>query len=411
MARTVKPTRLAITRYVNAEGRQCSKSTPGARKVTAHTDGYYARFKGRKPINLHTTDQGQAWINLRALMSKENDRRAGIVDDTVEHARTPFEQHVEEWLAAVRTKKTSEGEIALKKGRLLILRAVAGWKRITDITEDSTADALARLQDGVDGRPGVSAQTRNHYTAHVRQFTRWLTRKSRLRKDPLLALEKINVEADRRHDRRCPTDAEIAALLAEVDRPDAPVRRGMSGPQRALGYRVSMATGFRAGELRRLTRESFDLASGTVKCRAAYSKNKKVAVQHLPPWLVAELEVWFAGGGRLWDALTQQFPGRVLKADLAAAGVAWMVEVDGIPLFFDFHAPRVWYISWAASLPGISPKTLMEMARHSDPRLTLRVYAKAKDEQVKATVAQLPRPGGETPVAPEVGTKGEARRA
>jgi hypothetical protein len=61
--------------------------------------------------------------------------------------------------------------------------------------------------------------------------------------------------------------------------------------------------------------------------------------------------------------------------------------------FFDFHSLRVWYCTWASNCPGISPKTLQIMARHSDPRLTLKTYARAQQAEVRKVVDQLPRPG------------------
>jgi integrase len=48
----------------------------------------------------------------------------------------------------------------------------------------------------------------------------------------------------------------------------------MTGPDRAMLYRVAVGTGFRANELRSLTPESFDLDANPPKVtvEAAYSK-------------------------------------------------------------------------------------------------------------------------------------------
>lgn len=170
----------------------------------------------------------------------------------------------------------------------------------------------------------------------------------------------------------------------------------MDGPARALGYRVCMATGFRAKELRTLARESFDLDAETVRGKAAHTKNRKDVVMPLPPWLAAELRAHFDAGGGCWGRWPKKWPGRLLWLDQQACGVAHETA-EG---FFDFHSWRKWYVTWAANQPNISPKTLQSLARHSDPRLTMRVYAVAQQEEMKRTVGALPDPRGRKATEP-----------
>ena len=49
----------------------------------------------------------------------------------------------------------------------------------------------------------------------------------------------------------------------------------MTGPQRAVLYRLAAESGLRAGELSTLKVKSFDLDSGTVAVQAAYSKRRR----------------------------------------------------------------------------------------------------------------------------------------
>jgi hypothetical protein len=58
---------------------------------------------------------------------------------------------------------------------------------------------------------------------------------------------------------------------------------------------------------------------------------------------------------------------RTLRKDLEAAGVA---ESE----FYDFHSLRHTYIT-AVVKSGCSVKVAQELARHSDPKLTLNVYS------------------------------------
>ena len=61
------------------------------------------------------------------------------------------------------------------------------------------------------------------------------------------------------------------------------------------------------------------------------------------------------------------------KADLKAAGIAY---VDDKGAFADFHSLRGSYATWL-TLNGASQREIMAMMRHSDMRLTAKVYTDA----------------------------------
>src|SRR5262249_17522688 len=91
-----------------------------------------------------------------------------------------------------------------------------------------------------------------------------------------------------------------------------------------------------------------------------------------------------------------------LRADLKAAGVPYATQGPDGPEFFDMHALRHWFCTQVANLPGISPKTLQTLTRHSTVELAMKVYAKAKRDQLKEAVRQIQPPGMVAPkVAPE----------
>ena len=80
----------------------------------------------------------------------------------------------------------------------------------------------------------------------------------------------------------------------------------------------------------------------------------------------------------------------VEKADLLACGVPPESEGPEGTLWLDFHSLRHWYCTWAANCPGVSPKTLQAMARHSTATLTLDVYAKPLEQEITKAVEQMP---------------------
>lgn len=398
-----EPYKHKVTRHVGPDGRRCKSTGPGARRVQEETATYYGDLPPLPPatrperVSLETTDLGAAWVELRRRLALRRRELEGIADPVLGQARKGWTEHLQEWRANLQAVGTSGKHIEQMCSRLTTLAEVGGWVRLSDVTGDSAVKALARLKaqrttNMPERYQERSAQTRNHYLSHLKQFLRWAARDGRVVRSPVEGLTPGSVEMDRRHDRRCPTSGEITRLLDYLGGPRVRVRAGMSGAQRALAYQVAMATGLRGGEVRSLTRESFDLDQGTLTVRAGYSKHRRKDTQPLPAWLVEDLQAWFAQDGGLWGNFHPKRPGRQLKADVLAAGIPFEVEGPDGPLYFDFHALRVWYCTALAALPGIAPKTLMDLCRHSSAQLTLAIYAKSQEHAARAAVGQIAQP-------------------
>jgi hypothetical protein len=75
-----------------------------------------------------------------------------------------------------------------------------------------------------------------------------------------------------------------------------PVRR-VSGPDRAVAYRLAVGTGFRTGELASPTPESFDLNADppTVTVLASYSKRRRTYSRFGATWPTSCSRSWPAG--------------------------------------------------------------------------------------------------------------------
>lgn len=100
----------------------------------------------------------------------------------------------------------------------------------------------------------MSVQTSNHYLRAIKQFTRWLVRQKRLITDPLSHLDLLNVEIDRRHDRRALSDDEVERLLAATQAGEMVLK--MKPLDRFMLYLCALSTGLRASELASLKRET-----------------------------------------------------------------------------------------------------------------------------------------------------------
>ena len=79
----------------------------------------------------------------------------------------------------------------------------------------------------------------------------------------------------------------------------------------------------------------------------------------------------------------------MLRIDLEAAGIPYEVEGPEGPLFADFHALRHSYVGLFEGA-GISVKSAMALARHSDPKLTMKRYGRAHLSDLGAAVERLP---------------------
>jgi integrase len=201
-----------------------------------------------------------------------------------------------------------------------------------------TAEALLAMR-----RRGRSVMTANLYLDGARAFFSWLAKQKRIGHNPLAGLKGGNVKADRRHDRR-PLAADGLRSIIQSARESGVAFRGLSGPDRSMLYAVACATGFRAEELACLRPSNFDFTGAApLACLGAWqTKNGKDAQQPLPSELVSALREYL--GGRpadlpLWHGTWYQKAAEMLRIDLEAAGVPYVVEgPDGRKLYADFHA-------------------------------------------------------------------------
>ena len=246
------------------------------------------------------------------------------------------------------------------------------------------------LRDLREGSRKLSYGTSNRLQQHVEQFCNWVVERTHLHKSPLACLKKLDQEQDRRRVSRVLTEGELRSLLAATY--TGPERKGMSGYERYLLYRFAAETGLRAGEIRKLRKASFDFDACIVTAKAAESKGRKTCViplkkelsDRLKDFMATKMPMSKAFGGR-YKQLTDR-TAEIIKEDLEAGGLPYQDEAG---LYFDFHSLR----SQAGTriiASGANVKEAQEFMRHSDPKLTMNVYAKLQPGQMAAAVEQLP---------------------
>jgi integrase len=273
----------------------------------------------------------------------------------------------------------------------------------------ATAEALRSMRSR-----GRSIKTSNLYLDSVKQFACWLVQDRRMPDNPLAHLSGGNVKLDRRHDRR-PLSLEELRRVFRAAGESAQAFRGLAGPDRAVLYAVAAASGFRAEELASLCPPAFDLDADppTVTLSAENAKNGRTAVQPLPPDVAKALASYLAGRAAdqpLWPGTWFRKAADMLRIELDACGIPYAVPGPDGPLYADFHALRHSYVA-LLDQSGATLKEAMQLARHSDPKLTMAVYGRAQLHDLGEAVRRLPvllsPPETEAPSLAATGTDGE----
>jgi len=254
------------------------------------------------------------------------------------------------------------------------------WRKaLSPSTMQDLLGSLARVEKALRGlkqEKKRSGKTLFHYTASLRTFISWAIDREYIDQNPIKKMTKFDHTP--RTQRRAMTADEIKRLFA------------VCAEHRRLLYEAAFCTGLRAGELRSLTVGDLDVErSGLILC-SDWTKNRKDGFQPLPAVLVqrlkvaAEMKLPEMAYSRYQRTCDKQPPinpllyvpshaARDLDKDLKRAGIPKTTSEGKI----DFHACRVAYITHLIET-GADVKTVQTLARHSDPRITLAVYAKAR---------------------------------
>ena len=362
----------------------------------------------RKEASTRTTDKAAAERILSKRTADAALRRDGVVDARsdryVAANQRPTSEHRADWKATLLAKGVTAKQVTQLVVRVDKLLCAVEATRLSDLSASLIQTAIGELRD-----EGMALQTCHHYLRAIKQFSRWLKRDGRVRDDVLSHLTGYNASTDRRHERRSLAPDEPMLLFDAAE--SGPSWRGASGPDRAMAYRIATGTGFRAGELRSLTPASFCLDDNppTIVLEAKHSKRRRADHQPIRVDLAEMLRSWLVEkptGQPVFSTMPEK-TALMVKADLRRARARWikavhdrkerrkraqsdfLAEVNGAGHVVDFHALRVTYITLLIK-SGASVREVQELARHSDPRLTLNIYTKLGIHDLAGALDGLP---------------------
>jgi len=319
----------------------------------------------------------------------ENLTKIGLLDDSRSQSRRTLTEHLTDWKQALQAKGSTEDHVLDTHARVHnALVARCGFVHYRDIDHDVLRTHLTKRREGNE----ISAQTSNYILRDCKGFCRWMVREGRATRNALDCLQPLSdkaVKQDARHPRRVEPPEVVAHLIATAAK--GPDRLGMTGPERALLYRLAVETGLRSGELASLTRKDFELDAKVprVVLQDGKTKNGKDAYVPLLPDTVELLRVHLADMLPMATVFAMPQKSRVIhmfKADLAAAGITYK-DVAG--RFFDFHCLRHCTATYLAE-QGIHPKVVQDVMRHAVLNTTLRYFKATVIAKRAEALASMP---------------------
>ena len=359
--------------------------------VLRTTRCYYLRYRlDGMPVDrwksLGVTDKQVAEKKAQEFIQEKEREAAGILEPKIirDAAMRPLTAHLQDYLADLekrnRAGRNGRGGRQLKM-RVTTLLNECKWILASNISADSFIAWRARQEK--------SARTLNHYLQAMVSFLSWLERVGRIKGNPLKFVGKIDERGKLTRNRRALTDDELRRVVTGSD-------------WRGLIYFTAARTGLRREELRQLIWDDLRLEEKVpyVRVRNVCAKNKTqedvVLVPEICEALKAHRPPNYLPTGLVFERGVPR--AERLRADLEANGIAYQ---DEFGRYADFHSLRH---AWTTFLQrhGIAQRFAMKLLRHSDIKLTSKVYTDETQLPIYEAIKPLPRLGVYTQIRAQI---------
>ena len=340
-------------------------------------DGRWREFRFGKDQSAKEADRARWTAQDREdrIAARTADPRA---ERMAQHARRPMADVIGEYIAHLRGKGDGANHVKLVESYLKRWADACNVHRLAD----ADANAMAVWLAGLDR----SARTRNYIRSSVLGLTNWAATFGRAPYNacPAGLVPKANEDADRRRLSASLTAEQFNAILDA-----APL-------QRRAFYLVAGLTGLRWREIHRLTWSDVDVERAVIVAQAGRTKNRRRAELPMIGPVASALAEYAAGltldrrqpAARVFATMPTL---RTWKIDLVRAGVVTLVNaklplaaryhldnlkgyVDDRGRQFDRKCLRLSFNVWLKE-QGVDLRDATDLMRHSDPRLTAKVYS------------------------------------
>jgi integrase len=305
----------------------------------------------------------------------------GLIDPFEQHKNRPIGEHLTDYVADLKAKRRDDKYVENCQNRVERLIADCGWK----ILGDMTADGFCRWRETPIERKEakshggrIGSRTANQYLEAVRAFCNWCVKRNRMAANPMFAVEKVDDSADVRRGRRALLPEELVRLMDSIPQHHRTV------------YQFFLATGMRRQETADLQWSDVRLDSPMpfLRLRAGATKSRRADCLPLRADLAGELRRMRGDASETSRVFPSVPTMEEHRGYLSAAGIDW---TDDNGLRADVHALRHTY-GTLLSQSGASPREAMELMRHTDLRLTMKVYTDPRVFNLAGAVERLPIP-------------------
>ncbi|OGV52428.1 MAG: hypothetical protein A2X45_01135, partial [Lentisphaerae bacterium GWF2_50_93] len=342
----------------------------------------YTDYAGERRSGTGLTSKIETEKLATKIESEHDEIRKGyrpLPSKADKHKRESFRKFADEYIAWGKSQGGRGGRAWGDVHERKRIKYLSWWEKELDLQMLADLEgSLPRIEMKLRELQQVqrSGKTIEHYAEGLHSFCQWCVVRNYLSDNPIKRLKKFDTTP--KTIRRAITLEEILKLLS------------VAPSHRRLLYETAFCTGLRANELRSLTINDLDVGNCELKLRAEWTKNRKNEIQPLPMELAQRLDE--NAKKSIPAQLYREFyskknisieppenallyvsshPSRELDKDLKEAGIPKNTEEGKI----DFHGCRVAYVTFVLNA-GATVKEAQSLARHSNPSLTMNVYAR-----------------------------------
>jgi integrase len=391
-----------FARWKDRRGRTMTAplSEDGAHIVVERRSWYvaYEGADGRRIVVKGYTDKAATEELARSKEKLAARIKAGLVTVDLDRSAMPVAEALDAYLVDLERlgrDETYRYNIRKMVGRLA---RECRWPTLGSIRADPLREWLAEMaKDGPAGEDGkrrkaLAPRTLNEYLTTAQTLLTWCCGQKPpwLEGNPLAHLERAD-ESDKRRRRRALTPEQLQKFLQ------------VCGDRRYV-YLTAALSGLRRKELRLLQWGDIILDGDFphIQLRVKANKARREDVVPLNPELLELLQSIRPADATAATPVFASVPVmRTYKRDLAAAGISYKDEQGRQA---DFHALRMAFGTYLQRA-GVPIRTAMQLMRHSDIRLTAKVYTDPTLLDTAGAVAKLPRLGQPSEQKDEQGGK------